>query len=99
MLNKGIQSDNASDAPVYSFSDEVTKGKIKRHLSDVTDIITEKDIKNAKIPGAEEKNNPAKTGEKTIPRATTKKKTRKSKNTVVDDTPGNPETPWDILAE
>jgi hypothetical protein len=39
---------------LYSFSDEVTKNKIKRHLTDIGDVITEMDIANVKIPGKEE---------------------------------------------
>jgi hypothetical protein len=40
------------DVP-YTFIDEVTKEKIKRHISDINDVISENDIKNAKIPGIE----------------------------------------------
>src|SRR5688572_28881205 len=37
----------------YIFSDEVTKNKIKRHLKDIKDVITDEDIARAKIPGEE----------------------------------------------
>ena len=37
----------------YTFSDVATKDKIKRHLTDIKDIITENDIANVKIPGKE----------------------------------------------
>ena len=95
MLNKGIRSDLATDTPIYQFSDEVTKRKIKRHIMDINDIITDKDIKDAKVPGAEEKNRAA---AKTAAAARDKKTTKPNKN-IVDDTPGNPATPWDILDE
>jgi hypothetical protein len=98
MLNKGIRSDLATDTPIYTFSDEVTKRKIRRHLTDINDIITDKDIKDAKVPGAEEKKHPSTAaGKKTT--ATKSKSTRKQKKNVVDDTPGNPATPWDVLEE
>ena len=89
MPNKADRPAEANNTPLYSFSDEVTKGKIRRHIKDITDVITEKDIKNAKVPGAEEVPSPV----------SPTKKSRKSKNNVVDDIPGNPVTPWDILNE
>jgi len=98
MLNKGIRSDLAMDAPIYSFSDEVTKRKIRRHITDINDIITDKDIKDAKVPGAEEKKNPSLAGNKKTA-AKANKKTGKQSKDVVDDTPGNPATPWDVLDE
>jgi len=89
MLNKENRQVQANNVPPYSFTDEVTKGKIRRHIKDINDVITEKDIKNAKVPGAEEV---------TI-RAKPVKKGKKKDDNVVDDTPGNPATPWDILKE
>jgi len=44
--------ENGEEQP-YSFSDEATKDKIKRHLTDIRDVITERDIANVKIPGKE----------------------------------------------
>ena len=90
MLNKGIPAEAKKTQP-YTFSDEATKKKIKRHLTDINDIITEKDIKDVKIPGAEEKDKP-------VP-VTAGKKSKKNKKPTVDDTPGNPVTPWDVLSE
>lgn len=81
------QPENNDEQP-YTFSDEATKKKIKRHLGDINDIITEKDIENVKIPGDEK---PTK--------ASAKKKEKKGKKPLADDTPGNPATPWDILDE
>ncbi len=89
MLNKAIRQNISDDVPPYTFSDEVTKKKIRRHIKDINDVITEKDIKNAKVPGTEKQTVPVK-------RARKGKKTDKN---VVDEVPGNPATPWDILNE
>ncbi len=87
MPNKtSLRSDKT---PPYKFSDESTKSKIRRHLKDINDVITDKDIKDAKVPGAENGTPPVKQA---------KEKTRKKvKENLVDDTPGNPPTPWDVL--
>ena len=74
----------------YSFSDEATKRKIRRHIKDINDVITEKDIKNAKVPGAEDV--PVRSSSKSV-----KKDDKLKDKNVVDDIPGNPITPWDIL--
>jgi hypothetical protein len=42
------------DSEPYSFSDEVTKNKMKKHIHDIKDVITEQDIANVKIPGEED---------------------------------------------
>jgi len=99
MLNKGIRSDLATDVPVLVFSDEATKRKMKLHLRDINDVITEKDIKNAKVPGGDQSAFVANTSKKITSAAKPRKKTKKQKEHVVDDTPGNPITPWDILDE
>jgi hypothetical protein len=83
--NRPIGSNNK--AP-YTFSDEKTKRKMRRHIKDITDVITEKDIKDVKIPGAEPVPVPAKL---------TKKEKKELDKKKVDDTPGDPATPWDIL--
>ena len=89
MLNKEDRPVETNNTPPYTFSDEVTKRKIRRHIKDITDVITEKDIKNAKVPGAEEASLPI-----------SPKKSKKPENiNVVDDIPGNPVTPWDVLNE
>jgi len=41
------------DQQPYRFSDEATQNKIKKHLTDIKDVITEKDIANVKVPGKE----------------------------------------------
>jgi hypothetical protein len=90
MPNKANGQVLPKKVPPYTFTDEVTKRKMRRHIEDINDVITEKDIKNAKVPGAEKVPVPAKPA----------KKEKKSKdNNVVDDMPGNPATPWDILQE
>ena len=50
------------DQHPYSFSDEATQKKIKKHLTDIKDVITEKDIADAKVPGKE--NDPVAPAEK-----------------------------------
>jgi len=55
---KNLQPENTGEQP-YTFSDERTKKKIRRHIRDIKDVITENDIKNVKVPGEE-----AKPGEK-----------------------------------
>jgi len=58
---KKKRSKNENQQP-YSFSDEATQNKIKRHLTDIEDVITEKDIANVKVPGKE--NDPVAPSEK-----------------------------------
>jgi hypothetical protein len=87
MFNKENQQPQVNEEQPYTFSDEVTKRKIKRHLNDINDVITENDIKNVKVPGNEEESAPV------MP----KKNEKKYIKEIVDDIPGNPVTPWDIL--
>ena len=87
--NRPIETNNIK--PPYTFSDEATKRKVRRHIKDINDVITEKDIKNAKVPGAEDV--PVRSSSKSV------KKEETPKKNVVDDVPGNPITPWDILHE
>ena len=97
MPNKTTRNTETDNSKPYTFSDEATKKKIRRHINDINDVITEKDIKNAKVPGAED--------EPVRKRAPRKRKEEPTKNPEeqnkpnVDDTPGNPATPWDILQE
>lgn len=99
MPNKGIDQSGEKGTPAYTFSDERTKRKIKRHLTDINDVITETDIKNAKVPGAEEKTSPAQPAEESALPVTSGKKSKKKNNKpIVDDIPGNPATPWDVLS-
>lgn len=69
----------------YSFSDEATKDKIKRHLNDIKDVITENDIANVKIPGKENEVNP--------PGGNEKDKTVEN----LESLKNKPVTPWDTL--
>jgi hypothetical protein len=75
--------ENEEEKP-YSFSDDDTKKKIKRHLSDINDVITENDIKNVKIPGDEEP--------KIDPEDVKKEDKKPSAGTE-----GKPATPWDLV--
>jgi hypothetical protein len=82
---KKQQPVNGDEQP-YTFSDEATKEKIKRHLTDIKDVITENDIANVKIPGKDDVNP---TGEN-------------EKNTEAEDLDSlknKPVTPWNILEE
>jgi hypothetical protein len=82
---KNLQLGGNDEQPPYTFSDERTKKKVRRHIRDIKDVITENDIKNAKIPGKEKAVKP------------TRKKDEKPVD--VHDAPGKPVTPWDILEE
>lgn len=66
----------------YSFSDEATKNKIKKHINDIKDVITEEDIANAKVPGEED----------ALPEPREEKDEKKE---VPSE--GKPITPWDII--
>jgi hypothetical protein len=85
---KEIQPDSA-DSP-YTFSDEATKRKIKKHLTDIRDVITEEDIANVKVPGEEDSplSPPA---DEEAPKKETKDE--KAKLDREDD----PITPWDVI--
>ena len=71
----------------YTFSDEVTKNKIKKHINDIRDVITEEDIANAKVPGEEE----------ALPVEPVKEEKDETENKNKIPGEGKPITPWDIL--
>ena len=75
---------NGNEQP-YSFSDEATKEKIKRHLTDIKDVITENDIANVKIPGKET--------DEILP------KEKESNIEDLELVKNKPVTPWDTLEE
>ena len=96
---------NKKEKPPYNFSDEATKRKIRRHINDINDVITDKDIKNAKVPGTEKSPLPAPgsslNGEKKQENPATgenQESNIENKNKI-DDSPGNPTTSWDVLQE
>ncbi len=74
------------DAPPYSFSDIVTKNKIKKHLSDINDVITEEDIANVKVPGDEDSTKPPGANEG-----------KDEKETLDEKAEDKKITPWDVL--
>ncbi len=79
-------SEKKEPQPPYTFSDEATQNKIKRHINDIKDVITEDDIANAKIPGEE------------APVAQPEKdKEEKKDNHPINPGEGKPVTPWDII--
>ena len=53
ITNKKNESRKMKSEP-YTFSDEATKKKIKKHITDIKDVITEEDIANVKVPGEED---------------------------------------------
>ncbi len=82
---KKSQTENR-DAQPYSFSDIATKNKIKKHLSDINDVITEEDIANAKVPGEEDPITPGDDKEK-----------KSEKENLNEMTEGRPVIPWDVV--
>jgi hypothetical protein len=78
----------------YTFSDEKTRKKVKKHIQDITDTISEEDIKNVKVPGAKE----------AIEKGVKDKNVLEGDNIAEEirqNTDGKQKhtTPWDILDE
>ncbi len=75
-------------------SDEVTRNKIDKHLSDIDDTISEEDIKNINtVTGAE--NNPAETHN----HADEENEINKDDKDDDDEPEKEAPTPWEILGE
>lgn len=74
----------------YTFSDEATRKKIKKHITDIKDVITEEDIANVKVPGEEDALPVAPAEEKDE-----KEKKDEEKGRLAGE--GKPITPWDII--
>ena len=83
---KKKQSEEENQEP-YSFSDEATKKKMKKHLTDIKDVITENDIANAKVPGKE--NDPVAPSEKE----------KEANSETIESLKNKKVTPWDALEE
>ncbi len=104
-MPKANRRTNKKEKPPYNFSDEATKRKIRRHLNDINDVITDKDIKNAKVPGSEKAPLPAPEStvkveeNKQIEGTDENKEANKENEHLIDDSPGKPTTSWDILQE
>jgi hypothetical protein len=77
----------AEEQDSYSFYDETTKKKIRRHINDIKDIITEKDIANAKVPGKDDADKPA------------NEDIEKKEEIESEVNPDKPVTPWDTLSQ
>ncbi len=77
----------AEEQESYSFYDEATKKKIRRHINDIKDVITEKDIANAKVPGKDDENMPS------------EEEIEKKEEIESEINPDKPITPWDTLSE
>ncbi len=83
---KKRKSEENSEA--YTFSDEATERKIKKHIEDINDVITEEDIANVKVPGEED----------SLPEPPAEKEEEKKdeeKGKLAGD--GKPITPWDVI--
>jgi hypothetical protein len=80
-------SEKDEEAP-YTFSDEVTQNKIKKHIKDIKDVITEQDIANVKVPGEEDT-------PQVPPTEETEKNKDEEKGRLAGE--GKPITPWDII--
>lgn len=77
----------------YKFSDPKTKKRVRKHLSDPKDVITEEDIKNVKVPGEEVQT--SKWDNTKTPRPTNSPdKDNSPKEENIDK---DPITPWDVL--
>lgn len=83
MDNEQKNDQKDKDDP-YTFSDEVTKNKMNKHIHDIKDVITEQDIANVKVPGEEEPLPPP------LDEETDEKKDRLAGE-------GKPVTPWDVI--
>lgn len=83
--DKKTQADNEDQE--YSFYDEATKEKIKRHINDIKDVITEQDIANAKVPGKDDPDKPA------------EEEADKKEELESEIKPDKPITPWDTIAD
>ncbi|RYG40155.1 MAG: hypothetical protein EOO01_28015 [Chitinophagaceae bacterium] len=96
-MSKQKKEDNQDeqDAP-YTFSDEATKNKIKKHLNDIEDVITEEDIANVKIPGEEDTPPPPteeQVDENNVGQVDENKEAEKGKLAGQN----KPITPWDVV--
>lgn len=88
MNNEQKKRKPENEGEPYTFSDEATKKKIKKHITDIKDIITEEDIANVKVPGEED----------TLPAPPTDEKDETkdgTKGRLAGE--GKPITPWDVI--
>jgi hypothetical protein len=73
-------------------SDEVTRNKIDKHLSDINDTISEEDMKNINT----------KTGDENVPTKTHRPADEENQVDKIDSDDDEPEkespTPWEILS-
>jgi hypothetical protein len=88
MANEQKKRKSEDKSEPYTFSDEATQKKIKKHITDIKDVITEEDIANVKVPG-EEDPLPVPPAEKDD------EKKDKEKGKLAGE--GKPITPWDII--
>jgi hypothetical protein len=71
--------------PPYTFTDEVTKNKMDKHINDIDDVITDEDIARVKVPGTE------------TPVTPPQKEEENKNDTPPGNAEGKPVTPWDVI--
>ncbi|MGZ8558799.1 MAG: hypothetical protein ACXWWC_10715 [Chitinophagaceae bacterium] len=81
------QSPRKDESQPYSFSDPATKNKIKKHIQDIKDVITEEDIANVKIPGEEDT--------RRLPEDEGVEMENETRKELPGE--GKPITPWDVI--
>ena len=86
---------NSEETESYTFSDQETKDKIHKHLEDKNDVITDKDIKNVKIPGKDTPSEPTQKDKNVLEGKVIKKEIKEN----IEKNKDQPITPWDILDE
>jgi len=87
MNNVQKKRSEKDDSQPYTFSDEATQKKIKKHITDIKDVITEQDIANVKVPGDEDD----------LPVPPTEKDEKKGEEKGRLAGEGKPITPWDVI--
>lgn len=89
MAKRRKNQKSEKDEPLpYTFSDEATQNKIKKHITDIKDVITEQDIANVKVPGEEDT-------QPVSPAEEIKKNKNEEKGRLAGE--GKPITPWDVI--
>jgi len=94
MANEQKKRKSEDNPEPYTFSDEATQRKIKKHITDIKDVITEEDIANVKVPG-EEDPLPVPAPERKAEKKNEDEKTDEEKGKLAGE--GKPITPWDVI--
>ncbi|MBC7948212.1 MAG: hypothetical protein H7Y42_10065 [Chitinophagaceae bacterium] len=95
LQEKEDQQETTNEEP-YTFNDEATKKKVKKHISDINDVITENDIKNVQVPGKEKPTRVRK--RKPVSKESKEASTDGNREHKAGNGPeGHPVTPWDVV--